>query len=724
MRPRTRNLGVRVCLRRAGKFGDERREATGRTPTGVIICAVVSAVLVRFALCERRHIMLAMIVANNVLAVASMRARPVRMSLPKVGGGIQFGDEQFMAPKGHGTTAHPVQENLRWNVDRTTADRICSFNREAAELRGYWKTESCFLREMRRSCGVGGGGDGGRGVGGGGDGSPVSFYDSVSGDLLFVAPVGRTMAEFLAESDHHGWPSFRDAEVVWENVRVLRPSDEAVSKAGTHLGHNIPAWQVDSSGMSILENRYCINLVSIAGRAPGSEGDAEESAKAQAARAASWELRTSQRLMSALRARTKSSRPLDLLEDFYDATSGLCSEGVWHNAWLGIGSVLAARELRRRGAAGAAEAEESEELFEAAVLLADSLYDLSFDEGFRRRTPSGIWERAESATPRIGGAGERASFYDESRERRSIQNGAAVILYSLLADEAAVRVHSDAPRLAVRCDEVGDAFLRTFYDADNGRFRRSDAPPEAGYEAGYWRAADQAVGCLACLRLARLQPSWCNTDTVVASKAAASSIASLLNDFGYAQYIAGGAEAPKSHLGDHPGTRRANSWHESLACFALVSFAAGSSTESSDVVGASNVDVNALLRRVEADHRAPTGLIVHQRPMLDLEPEHQVQFTCGQAIWAAVGRAASTEAFVPEVDQDVRAAIAAHRAAWREYDAAQADEDGLLPVANVHPATRLWCNTEPAAWLLMDSNDFADYSTIPWDAWFPAERVQ
>ena len=52
-----------------------------------------------------------------------------------------------------------------------------------------------------------------------------------------------------------------------------------------------------------------------------------------------------------------------------------------------------------------------------------------------------------------------------------------------------------------------------------------------------------------------------------------------------------------------------------------------------------------------------------------------------------------------------------------------ADEDGLLPVANVYPATRLWCNTEPAAWLLMDSDDFADYSTIIWDAWFPAERV-
>ena len=50
-------------------------------------------------------------------------------------------------------------------------------------------------------------------------------------------------------------PSFRDEEVVWENMRVL-PDGEAVSVDGTHLGHNIP----DGKG-----NRYCINLVSVAG---------------------------------------------------------------------------------------------------------------------------------------------------------------------------------------------------------------------------------------------------------------------------------------------------------------------------------------------------------------------------------------------------------------------------------------------------------------------------
>ena len=84
---------------------------------------------------------------------------------------------------------------------------------------------------------------------------------------------------------------------------------------------------------------------------------------------------------------------------------------------------------------------------------------------------------------------------------------------------------------------MGATFLRTFYDVESGRFRRSDADAP---EACYWRAADQAVGCLACLRLTRLQPSWCNTDTQLASQAARSAIAALLSDFGYAEYMAGG----------------------------------------------------------------------------------------------------------------------------------------------------------------------------------------
>lgn len=75
--------------------------------------------------------------------------------------------------------------------------------------------------------------------------------------LLFLkAPVDRSVDAFIAESKVHGWPSFRDSEVIWDNVRVLKSSGETVSTAGTHLGHNLP----DANG-----NRYCINLVSMAG---------------------------------------------------------------------------------------------------------------------------------------------------------------------------------------------------------------------------------------------------------------------------------------------------------------------------------------------------------------------------------------------------------------------------------------------------------------------------
>ena len=41
----------------------------------------------------------------------------------------------------------------------------------------------------------------------------IEFYDSNTGKLLYSAPRGRSMDDFLKESKAHGWPSFRDAEV-------------------------------------------------------------------------------------------------------------------------------------------------------------------------------------------------------------------------------------------------------------------------------------------------------------------------------------------------------------------------------------------------------------------------------------------------------------------------------------------------------------------------------
>merc|ERR1712232_137542 len=133
-----------------------------------------------------------------------------------------------------------VQENLRWGCNRETADRICNFNRHYAEHSGYFEKTS-FINDAKVTSGE------------------INFYDSNTGKLLFTAPRGRTMDEFLTESRAHGWPSFRDQEVNWEHVRVL-PDGESVSVDGTHLGHNLP----DKKG-----SRYCINLVSVAGNQRG-----------------------------------------------------------------------------------------------------------------------------------------------------------------------------------------------------------------------------------------------------------------------------------------------------------------------------------------------------------------------------------------------------------------------------------------------------------------------
>ena len=144
-----------------------------------------------------------------------------------------------MNAKNHGTSARPVMDNLRFGADEKTADKICSFNRHYAEYSGYaWTPGKTWAETLMAS-----------------KDKEVVHYDSVTGKSLFIAPRGRTTEELLLESRAHGWPSFRDEEVDWDNVRCLA-NGECVALDGTHLGHNLP----DAKG-----NRYCINLVCIAG---------------------------------------------------------------------------------------------------------------------------------------------------------------------------------------------------------------------------------------------------------------------------------------------------------------------------------------------------------------------------------------------------------------------------------------------------------------------------
>jgi len=83
----------------------------------------------------------------------------------------------------------------------------------------------------------------------------TTFYDSVCGLPLFRAPVNRSLDDFKADTDEHGWPSFRSEEVVNDNVRTDKDGF-VYSACGTHLGSYLP----DAKGP-----RWCMDLSCIAG---------------------------------------------------------------------------------------------------------------------------------------------------------------------------------------------------------------------------------------------------------------------------------------------------------------------------------------------------------------------------------------------------------------------------------------------------------------------------
>ena len=55
---------------------------------------------------------------------------------------VVMGTEEMMSKKEFGTSAVPIQTDLRWNCDVKTADNICNYNRHYAEYSGYWERVS------------------------------------------------------------------------------------------------------------------------------------------------------------------------------------------------------------------------------------------------------------------------------------------------------------------------------------------------------------------------------------------------------------------------------------------------------------------------------------------------------------------------------------------------------------------------------------------------------
>jgi len=165
-------------------------------------------------------------------------------------------DEPVRPPTQYDTCSAPVQSNLRYNIStldgsyitapvpdlgkENLATAICCDNRTKvfAEPRFLFESPQINLFAQLDANKV------------------TTFYDSVCGLPLFRAPVNRTLADFQADTVEHGWPSFRPAEVITENVITDPDSEFVYSKCGTHLGSYLP----DAKGP-----RWCMDLSCVSG---------------------------------------------------------------------------------------------------------------------------------------------------------------------------------------------------------------------------------------------------------------------------------------------------------------------------------------------------------------------------------------------------------------------------------------------------------------------------
>ena len=450
----------------------------------------------------------------------------------------------------------------------------------------------------------------------------------------------------------------------------------------------------------------------------------------------SWRLRTAVSTLEGIRGRDGSqgggtrseSGNLDLLTDFHDPETGLCSEGVWHNSVLGIALLKASRALRDGGSAEEGSAAESlaDEYRIWARRIAFALIDLNYSPGlgFRRRTSSGRWGSVEDSPEALDEGGD---FYLPGEERNCAPNALAVAFLTFLMEEFPGDESVSSAAMG-----AADSFLDEFFDRGSGRFLSvagaGEAPP---------RAVDQAMGVLACLRLLRAMEfeGWSGGGVGGGRKKfevrtmAAASAESLLDDFNYGPYASEGLVPPINTLGGGsvagsiPEYR--NSWHDSLACFAILASNACSGRESpvglcrfmardygivspddssegddgnDDKEGGSNTDADAgrrlLLAHDTQENRFRDG------------PN---AYTCTQAIFDLCRRTVESE-----TGNELRG-FGDFRDGLRGFLegsslVAGGGERGaatLAPVGTKYPQIRLWANTELAAWLMMDPEDFS-----------------
>lgn len=389
----------------------------------------------------------------------------------------------------------------------------------------------------------------------------------------------------------------------------------------------------------------------------------------------------SKSILEGLRSSPPTNSPkLDLETDFYDASTGLCSEGVWHNCLVGIASL----ELGQH---------------EEASQIASSLWKYSWDgTSFRRRSFSGKWDHSSlmdnsgdsssSAVP----APHQADYYRESAEHRCVQHGMALCFWSRLA-----RATND-DSICLQQQQIAETFFREFWNKDTDKWTTVSQSQGGGSilrpsasankqtqsvteDMVYYRVVDQAIAVLACLEhMQLLHENPDNTSFAsVRNLVQKTCRDGILNDFGFQNL-----DGSQTYINLN---RNRNFWHEGWAMLALVQAREYTwpNGNDDDLHGASQLEElwQGLLDR----YGDSSGTIWHWATA-DKEPSHNVRYCGDNALAFCIGRNLS----LPDEEGG---------GFWNFIETLRKDnEKGLSSVADAYPQVRLHPNTELAALLL------------------------
>ena len=386
-------------------------------------------------------------------------------------------------------------------------------------------------------------------------------------------------------------------------------------------------------------------------------------------------------ILTAMRRRTAADS-LHLAEDLFDESTGLHSEGVWHNALAGITSL-------RQSQQGHAER------------IADSLYRYSWDgTSFRRRAYSGKWNHSPID------ALEQPNYYLESCEHRCVQHGMALIFWSKLALQDTVDgVYKEQQRVVARqfLDEYWDQAVNRWTTISafqgGGTVSRPSASAnkqtlgvtcDDGKEETYYRAIDQAIGVLACLdhvKVLEQQVPQNQTEIEQVTSIIQSTCAELLTSFGY-----GNEKHVKTYIGLN---RNRNFWHDG---WVLLSLSAARYCVWPDLEDHGETELQRLLEKVveRYGHADSNGMLdgtVWHWPKSLKENDDNVRYCGDNALLYAITRNLN---WAPAIG------LEKYQAGFWEFVEllTSRQDDGLASVADVYKQVRLHPNTELAALLV------------------------